>query len=321
MPLGIWNIQWLNQNSQRSYPLTDWATKRPIGATDGDGLELPDDFIVALYFPVHAGLTVEPSKFFLRDLGIFPTGYNISIGYDDGSPTGLLVASVNVARSTHTENLSYAMAGMGDFDDCVGSIALGKLTSIDRVPPGQYRFTPAGGALEVDCIRPMIRGISSLTVVSGSERSARLYGDIELVAGDNMRIVASNVNSGNPSVTFSAISGEGLNEECICDDAEDTGPCIRFVNGISPLPDGNFRLLGDECLEVVATDHGLQLKDRCSQPCCGCAELDALIRQIDRFADGVLTFQNFVSRLSSEVTQMGQIVLGSRLGDQGCIEC
>lgn len=314
MPLGMWNLQWLNQNSQRSYPLTTWATKKDLS----DTIAIPDDFIVAFYFPVHAGLDVEPEKFFLSSLGIYPTGFSIGISYDDGTLAPPLAAVVSIAISTHTENRSYAVAGVDDYDDCVGSVVIGRLDSINALPPGQYQFDRDGGQIEVDCIRPMIRGVSSIVCVNGLDRSPRLYGDIELVAGDNMRITASDGET--PSIRFDAILGEGLTETCVCDD-ETTGPCIRFINGIPPLPDGNFRVIGDNCLQLTAIENGVQMTDSCSKPCCGCTELDALVRQIDRFADGVLTFQNFVSNLGAEVTQMSQVVLGSRLGDQGCLEC
>lgn len=315
MPLGVWNVQWLNQNSQRSYPLADWATAQDRTGT----IKLPDNFIVALYFPVHAGVDVQPENFFIKQVLIVPTGYNIAIAYNDEDELPI-VASVNIDRSTHTENRSYALPGSGNFDDSIGKIVIGKLETVDELPTGVYKFDFQGGALEVDCIRPMVRGISSLTVVNGQDRSERIYGDVELVAGNNMRIIANQVGTAAPEIVFNAIEGEGLNEECACDE-EGEGPCIRFINGIPPLPDGNFRMVGDECIDIAPITNGLQLSDQCSQPCCGCEELDALTRQIDRFADGVLTLQNFASNLGSEVTQMSQIVLGSRLSDQGCIEC
>ena len=55
MPIGIWNLEWLNHNSQRSYPLAEDATKTDITGT----FTLPDDFILGLYFPIHAGLDVD----------------------------------------------------------------------------------------------------------------------------------------------------------------------------------------------------------------------------------------------------------------------
>lgn len=316
MPVGHWNIQLLNQNAQRSYPLTEWATKK-----DRDEIiTLPNSLIVGLYFPVHTGQGVEPQLFFLKTLAVYPTGFNIGIGYNNGATNPPLVASVNIAKSTHTENRTYALAGSDDFDDSVGRIAIGTLDEASALPPGQYDFDYEDGALETDAIRPMVQGISSITVVRGLERSERLYGDIELAAGANMRITASQVGSSAPLITFSAIEGEGLNEECVCEE-EATGPCIRTINGIPPLPDGNFRFVGDNCIQIEPITNGLQFRDDCSEPCCGCESLQALISQIDRFADGVVTLQNFANFLGSEVTQFHQVVLGSRLGDQGCISC
>jgi len=317
MPLGNWNLQWLNHNSQRSYPFTDAATKKDTSGS----ITLPDSFIVALYMPVHAALAVEPQRFYIQQVGIFPTGLTVTIGYDDEDTTQVTVATVNIPTVTHVENRSYAIAGVDDFDDTVGKLVIGNLDEINDVAPGLYTFDSTGGALETDCIRPQIRGVTSISVVnSTNSRSERLYGDIELFAGNNMRITASQVSGQDPQIRFDAIEGEGLNEECICEE-EPEGICIRTINGILPLPDGNFRLLGDDCINVLPITNGVQLEDQCSAPCCGCEELDALVRQIDRFADGAVTLTNFVSDLNSEVTEMSGVVLGSRLGDQGCVNC
>jgi hypothetical protein len=317
MPLGHWQLQWLNHNAQRSYPLAEWGSKQD----QTESITIPDSFLVALYFPVHAGHDVEAHRFFIKTLGIYPTGYNIGIGYEDDSGDPPTVGAVNIAKDSHTENRSYAIAGVDDFDDSVGKVAIGMLDEIDLLPPGQYVFDYAEAGLETDCIRPQIRGITSLAAVTASgEVSARVHGDIELVAGENIQINVSQLEGLPTQIIFNAIDGEGLNEDCVCDDISE-GQCIYTINGIPPLPDGNFRIVGDDCLDVDPIEHGLQLVDTCSQPCCGCEELDALIDQIDRFADGVVTLQNFVERLGSEVEEMSQVVIGSRLGDQGCVEC
>lgn len=316
MPLGNWNLQWLNHNSQRAYPLTDRASKLDITGA----VKIPDSFLLGLYFPVHAGENVQPDKFFLRTLLISPTGYNIAIAYDNGEDEPILVASVNIARSTHTENRTYALPGVDDFADSVGQVVIGRVDDIDALPPGLYKFSAEAGELEPDAIRPMIRGITSITLVNGADRSEKLYGDIELVAGNNMRLTPVIVEGEDPQIIFSAISGEGLNEDCVCEDDE-VGPCIRTINGISPLPNGDFRMIGDECLLLAPITNGLQLVDDCSQPCCGCADLDALNGRVDALGNQILTLNNFVGRLQTEVTQMAQVVLASRLGDRSCLTC
>lgn len=316
MPEQIWNVEFLNQNSQRSFPLSEEATKRDVT----DTIAIPDSFIVNMYMPVHAGLDVEPDKFFLRELGLFATGFTIIIAYDDG--TGLFppAAAAQIPRVIHVENRSYAMPGIDDFDDTAGKIVIGKLDEIDSLPLGVFKFDPAGGKLDSDVIRPMIRGIQSLTLVNGQDRSEPIVGDIELIAGQNMRLVPILTAGENPRVVFNAIEGEGLTEDCVCE--EDTeSPPIRTINGIPPDISGNFTLLGNDCLEVTPVDNGLRLQDVCSAPCCGCEELEAVNRQIARFGDGVVTLQTFVTRLATEVTTMTLNVLGSRISDKGCFEC
>ena len=313
MPVGNWNLQWLNHNSQRAYPFTAESS-----LTDGTGtLQLPSNFVLAMQLPIHAGMAVDPDKFFLKTLGLYPTGYSLVFAYDDGDKYPS-VAGVTIANSTHTENQSYAVSGIGDFDDTVGTIVIGRTDDIDLLPAGLYTFDPAAAYLETDVVRPMIRGISSLTVVNGSERSARITDDVELVAGRNLRIVA-NVVSGQPTeLVFSAISGEGLNEVCACEDDDESIP-IRFINGIPPLADGNFRITGDSCINIAPIANGLELTDNCSSPCCGCEELDAVLGQLDRLSDGAVTVQTFVRNLSAEVTKMSLSVLGSKISDDGCV--
>lgn len=314
MAIGNWNLQWLNHNSQRSYPLTERAAK--VDSTNT--IKLPDSFIVSLYLPVHAGLNVVPDKFYLKNVLLASTGYTLTIGYNDGS-TLPDAATVTIPRATHVTNRAYAVAGIDDFADTVGRITIGKLDEIDSLPPGDYTFTPAAGELEPDAIRPLIRGIQSLRISNNGELSAPIYGDVQLVAGNNMRIAVATNTAGTSTVTFSAISGLNLNEQCVCETPQ-TGECIRCINGVCS-DDGNFTLNQGTCVEIAPTAGGLSFADLCAQPCCGCAELDAIVTQIDRFADGVTTLQNFVTRLSSEVAQMSLVVLGSRLGDAGCSTC
>ena len=310
MPIGNWNLQWLNHNSQRSYPLTERATKTDTTGT----VRLPDSFIVALYLPIHSGLAFAPNRFFIKSLLVAPTGFNVTVGYDNNG-TVVDVAAANIVRSNYQPNRSYALGGLDDFDDCVGRVVLGSLDEIDRMPPGLYEFTFAAGELEPETIRPMLRAVTRLRVSNNGEMSAPIYGDVTLVAGNNVRITAVAFAT-ETEIIFDAISGTNLNEECYCETPE-IGSCIRCINGVCSA-DGNFILAPDDCIQITPMSNGLKFSDTCAQPCCGCTELDAIVNQINRFGDGVTTLQNFITRLGSEVTQMSLVVLGSQLGDSGC---
>ena len=312
MPVGNWNLQWLNHNSQRSYPLTETATKTDLTGT----IRLPDSFIVGLYLPISATVVVAPTSFFISGILLSPAGFNIYISCLDATGATVEVAAANIPRSGHTRNKAYAIGGVDAFSDTVGQIVLGTLDEVDRLPSGYYTFDPAGGLLEFDAIRPNLRGVSSLQVVNNTDISDLIYGDVVLVAGANIRIDVSTLATGVTEITFKAISGENLNEDCSCNTPTDA-PCIKCINGVC-TSDGNFTFAYDECVDIEPANNGLVFSDTCAAPCCGCAELDAITNQINRFGDGVATLQNFVTRLGAEVTQMSLVVLGSRLGDSGC---
>jgi len=317
MPRGTWNLEWLNHNSQRGYPLAEDATKVD---TSGN-FTLPDDFIVGLYLPIQGTMNVDPSLFFLRSISIFSTGYNISIAYHNSDADPTIVTSTNIAKSTHEENNSYALAGINEFDDTVGKIVIGSISTLEDVGEAQYLFDYDDGKLDSDVVRPMIRGISSIVLINGTEESERIYGDIELQAGTNIRLTPILLAGEDPTIRIDAIEGEGVVDDCVCEEEPPTGPGIRRINGVPPTTSGDFTLLGDDCLAIEPISFGLQLKDICSDPCCGCEELEVIVGDLERFGEAATTLQNFVNRLEAEVAQFHAVVLGSRLNDRGCLEC
>jgi hypothetical protein len=313
---GLWNIDWLVQNSQRPFPLSGDASGRDQTGT----FRIPDDFIVELDVPVHAGLDIDPARFFILHVGAYATGYSVVIGYQPADGDPVKVGTAMIHRPTHTPNTAYAVGGLGDFDDTFGKIVIGRLDAIDQEPAGFFTFDFEASRLEADAVRPIIRGVSSITVVNGSERSEKIYGDIELVAGENMQITPIIVGGQDPQIVFSAIKGEGLVEECVCEGDTDATPIYR-INGIPPTPAGDFTLLGDDCIEWVPITNGLKAKDTCSAPCCGCTELEAVTRDLERFGTNAATLENFLNRLETSVTQMNMVVLGAKLNDSNCMQC
>ena len=311
MVVGIWNLEWLNSNSQRSYPLTEAASKVDITGT----FTIPDSLLLGLYCPIHAGLVAFPERFYISSIAVFPTGLSLSLGYWD-SVEGVPVATVTVAFSSHSEYKTYSLVGEGDFIDCVGKIVFGKVDELNTLPAGSYNFSYQSSNIDSDAIRLMIRGVSSISLVNGTSISKRLQGDIAFVAGTNMQLYSSTVE-GVTSITFNAIKGEGLGLNCSCEDDEPIGGCIRSVNGTTPNETGDIAIVGDDCLNVVSISNGLQFNETCSKPCCGCTELEAVTTDLVRFGDAATSLTNFLNRLEGSVNRMNLTVLGSRVGDGG----
>jgi hypothetical protein len=160
----------------------------------------------------------------------------------------------------------------------------------------------------------MLRAVTRLRVYNNNEYSDYIYGDVTLVAGANIKIDVAVVDSVT-EITINAISNVNLNQECLCA-TQQTGECIRCINGVC-TEDGNFTFAHDACVAIDEIPGGLAFSDTCATPCCGCAELDAVTSQINRFGDGVASLQNFVTRLNAEVAQMSFVVLANKIGT-GC---
>jgi hypothetical protein len=313
----IRNLEWLDHNSQRNYPLENQVT----GVDTTASFTLPEDLIVGLQFAIDFALNVDPAKFFIKTVANLGAGVQITLGYDaDGGAVD--VATALVSRSAHTKYRSYVLLGLGDYENSRGQIQIGTLDSLDGQPSGEFSFDADATRLEPDAIRPSVSGVASLQVQNGAELSAKLTGHVRLVAGRNTRLrVVQSV--GNPSqIIFDAIEGAGLTEDCVCTD-ELSDP-IRTIQGVPADGSGNFQFVGDECLEFSAINNGLRADDVCSEPCCGCTELAAITQALEAFGSRATTLENFLVSLEARVTQMDQVVLGSRLGDRGCtpaVEC
>ena len=311
MPVGVRNLQWLDHNGQRNYPITADSNMED----DTAAFTIPQNLIVSLYFPVHFGNNVEPTKFFIKDVKVFSTGVQIIVGYA-GSGGDVNVASALVPSSTHTENAVYTLTGMDDFADGRGHIVIGSFDGLDSQPVGSFEFSLTNARLEPDAIRPTVRGIPSVRVQNGSVQSSPMSGHLVIQAGRNSRFRVVKTSGQPTRIIWDAIEGEGLTEDCVCDDGLSSP--IRTIENVAPDGAGNLRLLGNDCLEVSALDNGLAINDVCSEPCCGCNELEQITSALESFGSRATTLENFLVALEASVTTMDQTVLGSRLGDRGC---
>lgn len=314
MPTGNWNIEWLNHNSQRRLPLADDATA--VDTTES--FEVPNDFLVALDLPLSAALNVDPARFFVKQIAAYATGYGVFIGYQPASGSAITVATALIPSQTHTRNFPYRLGGIGDFADTLGTLVVGSLENIDKQPAGSWDFTLEATRFDTFGVRPIIQDVSAIVAVNGDQRSNPLRGDVELAAGTNMQIAISG-GIGGSSIVLNAISGEGTITTCDCE-GQPTNP-ILTINGVPPTADGRFTLVGSDCLQIETIDNGIRLIDTCSQPCCGCAELERITQDLERLGMNAKLIESFVTELKANVDSMSLTVLGSRLGDRGCVQC
>ena len=305
-PVGsIWNIEWLNENSQRAYPLSSEATRQDIT----DSFTIPNDFIVDFIWPIQASTLIDPAKFHISKLVVFGAGVSITLAYD-----GTVIGTVAVAVDGFTRNSEYLIQGRDDYEDTIGRIVIGSLDTIVK-SAGSYNFALADARFETTTIRPNLRGISSVRLLNGAELSEPIYGDIILQAGTNFKIerIPAIVVGQPDRIQFSAISGEGTIATCSCSENA-TGPEIRTINGVGPDLSNNVQILGDDCIEITGSGTGkLQIADKCSKPCCGCAELNVVTTTQDSVLRQVNALENLASRLESAMDALQTNLLSSKL--------
>lgn len=316
MPLSQWNLEFLNHNAQRSYPLTDDSSKQD---TTGS-FTIPDDFLVGMDIPVSPAMDMETGRFLIRQIGLFASGIQIIVAYDNGSNL-IDVGTALIPATGVPRNTVVALGGIEPFDDIIGKVVVGRLDTIREQPTGLFNFTIDDARIELQVVRPMIRAISSMKVANASGAvSERLYGDIELVAGSNIQL-STVATATETKIIISALDGEGTIEDCICEGEAADAPCIKTINGIGPTTDGNFNFVGDDCITFTGIQNGLKVTDSCCAPCCGCEELEAITRDLERFNAQRGALELFVNNLAAETATFGTTVLGARLGDRRCLTC
>jgi hypothetical protein len=306
-PVGnVWNIDWLNANSQRKYPLFEEATCKDTS----DSFTIPNDFIVDFIWPVQSDSTIDPTKFHIASISAFGAGAAVSIGYD-----GTVIASVAIDASTFSRNTQYTVQGLNDFEDTVGKIVIG---SLDKVleSAGVFTFDADGARFEPTVIRPTLRGVSAVYIKNGDNLSDPIQGDIIFEAGSNMLLQFVSAPADEPDrIQINAIDGEGLNEECACAEATELD-CIKTVNGVGPDENGDLALVGDDCLKLNAIANGIQVVDECAKPCCGCDELEVVQETSDSILNQIYALERLASQLEGAMQQLTINLLASRTGIQ-----
>lgn len=310
-----WNLEWANHNSQRNYPLADTAT----GLSSNELFKIPDSFLIELDLPVHAGLTADPSRFFIKSLSVFATTYSLVVGYQPTVGAAVNVATASIVEAVHEKNTRYALGGVGEYADCVGKVVIGSLAEIKKQPAGIWSFDFEATRLDPDAIRPIVRGVSSLTLVNGNQSSKKLYGNIVLRALDNTRLVTS--TSGDEQyVDISFLEGEGSVETCVCEGESAPSQPILTINNKAAV-NRNFVIEGSDCISITPFDGGIKILNTCAAPCCGCPDLEVITEDLERLRIEAATVKSVSDRLATNSEMMASVVLSSRLNDRSCVQC
>lgn len=295
---------WLNENSLREYPFHEGCGLRPndsAGIMVERGWSLPNCLVVDMSVSV-VGSDFDPFLYLGR---MSVVGGGVSLSFCDRA--GEIVMSLYVDSASHEKNSSYQVAGTGSFSGSRGVICIGDIESfLEQTPEGAYSFSAEEARIEPTCIRPSNTGVRSLVAVDASGFMAtRLYGDVNLVAGRNIRF---DYSPSDNALVVSADPNAGYAEECECSGSGDW----QFVRSINGVAVEKVTIVGDDCINV-STDSGIiRMTDECSRPCCGCAETIFINQTINDLQTSVGTLSGNVASLGDRLTSFVTSYLLSR---------
>lgn len=300
-----WNMEWLNGNAERAFPF-----KEDVSLQDTNSVvRIPTRLIVDLVFVVPAG---SDYRYYLKSLMFSGTHLNLVMA-DESDNT---VSSVTVDLQTHSRNDAYTMEGEGSFSGATGRIALGDLSNLDNdLPVGVYEFTIAATEFELRTVRPDLRAVYSLSAI-GADGTVTddITGIVQLIAGANVRLTYVAPSGGNPAgIRVDATGNTDYVEDCDCDAKVTPLEPIRSINGVGANPtSGRIDLeSATPCLTISVSGDTLVLEDTCSQPCCGCPELEFLTERLKLLDDSVGKIEGFQAELSDRQLSFYQSVLES----------
>lgn len=282
------SVEWLNQNSLRNYPFREDAGLRPndsTGALIEDGWRLPN-YLVVDFAVCTSGADYSPILYLSR---LSLVGDIASMTFSDENGEAAFAVGFTATDTAK------AITGTGSFADCRGVIRFGDVARFfDETPEGAYSFSLDETLIEPSCIRPSAVGVRSIATKDASGYlTGGLMGDVKLVAGENVNIkydVESN------ALIISADPNSGYTDECPC--AEDDGYFVRTINGINTE---DVTLEGDDCFDISVENGVIKIRDKCSKPCCGCAEVTFINNTVNMLKSSTTTLERNVDILSDRV--------------------
>lgn len=287
--MQIFNQQWLDENSDRAYPLVDAATRLDTGGV----FTLPNDLVVDAR--ISAPSSLDGARFFISRTSAYGSGLVLTIAVDGVGD----VASVTVPLANFSDYSAFAIAPLPGYN-VSGTMVIGNGASAIAAGSGSYTFTLAATRFLPTVIYPGGAGVTSITFRDGFGVDSKLTGDVVLAAGDNTAVSVS-----GQTITIGMTTGVVIDDPCPCVDAGGRDrTAVKSVNGVTPDSAGNLTVIPVGCVGIGIVNGQLQLQDNCATPCCGTPEIQTLTDAVNNIQAYLATLANGSAALESAVRNL-----------------
>lgn len=317
---AIENVEWLNMNALRAYPIhedSDTVPRVRSGAR-ADGVSLPTCLIVDFAVTIAQDDMTQDIRVGLTELthanGTFAFGLSANWDGESGLQSAPL-ARLTVRIADHAADTTYRFTGVGAFEDCVGWLTVGDAAAAAAaLPEGSYTFAPGQCDFEVSTVRIAPRGVRSLSVVDRFGNGyRRLHGTVRLVGGTDVTLRS---DAANNAIWIRAQSGTGYagTMPCGCASHDEgeveqlfTQDTIADINGMSVR---RVQIVGEQCIDVTGdvASAKIAIANECGTPCCGCTELSYIDSVIATLNQSVADLKKYAIHLDARIADL-QIVV------------
>lgn len=296
--MNILDQQWLDENSQRSYPLFDEATRLDTTST----FTLPNDLIVDLQ--ISAPPTYSLVGWFVSQTTAYGTGVVITLSCEGFGA----VATVTVPGYGFTQYSTYVVSPLPGNPGVGGTMTIGSSGAIMSASTSQWNFLQAATQILPTVVVVAPIGVSSLSIVGVFGQAETLTGNLTIAAGPY-----ANVTVSGQSIIVGTQEAIVVGNPCPCTDSGGaTRVPIQSINGVVPDPvAGNLTLVGLGCLATGTATNAVTLTDDCATPCCGSPELDQLATNASTILDAQTILANQVAVLEAGLRQVDNYYTGT----------
>lgn len=276
------NLEYLNLNSLRSYPIRTGLTKLDVT----EQFKIPDSLLVDAQLSIPDGTN---RRCYISSIFNKISSFEVEITDDEATVLGRFA----IDATTHTSGDSYKLTTIGNFAN--GRLVVGDVSVLQYLPAGNFQFTLAAAEFEPRVILPSSTGVSAISFTDVRGNDIILTGIVNILGRNNIRFRYDNDSN---TVFFDAGDGLGLNKNC------SSSQCIQTINGVTPNPDtGNISILGVRCSSVTSPSAAtIQLEDNCCTPCSGCDELGVLTDRLVSLESKYIDLKNLYVNAKLQLT-------------------
>ena len=265
------NLQeFLNENLHRNYPVLDGCSAR-----DNTGeYNIPTELIADIRLVVPDGFR-QSGVFYISEIITGRYTISVAIGYtpDAGAPSNVgwfhnIDTSADSFAPYYFVTVPQTDHSLTGLEDTTGTLVAGSASAAASFP-GHWKFTAANTELVPSVTEEQLTKFRALEI-----NGDLLTGDIILEEGDNVSIdtvydAASDTTVIKISAADTGSTGVVINNDEQLIDALTAmyGQPVTTINEIPPV-DGNFDLLGADCIVVESSESGAVIDNPCGEPCC-----------------------------------------------------